>query len=151
MSHPQGFRSRARLSVQTAMRVASRAATRITALAATLAATLAVNLAATLVVTLALPGVAVAERPWKVLEDSFEVSSSSVRMPDRSSGALSVLDCDGCRAGSYGFADDAQFSVAGTVVTYPEFLAAFRGGRYRSVYFDLRLESGEVSRVRIFP
>lgn len=125
MSHPQGFRCRPGL------------------LAATVAATLAV--------TLALPGVASAERPWKVLEDSFEVSASSVRLPDQSTGALSVLDCDGCRPGRFSLADDAQFSVAGKAVTYAELLAAFRGGRYRSVYFDLRLESGEVSRVRIFP
>jgi len=131
MSHPQGFPSRVRLNVQ----AATRGATAI----------------AMLVVILALPLVADAARPWKLLEDSFEVSASSIRLPDQRSGALSVLDCDGCRPGRFGLADDAVFSVAGKWVTYAEFLAAFRGGRYRSVYFDLRRESGEVSRVRIFP
>ena len=104
-----------------------------------------------LVAALALPVVAHAARPWKVLEDSYELSASSVRLPDQSSGALSVVDCDGCRTGRFGLADDAVFSVAGKAVSYTELLAAFRGGRYRSVYFDLRRESGEVSRVRIFP
>ena len=131
MSHPPGFPSRMSLN----LRAATRGATAIAAL----------------MVTLALPLVAGAARPWQVLEDSFEVSASSVRLPDQRSGALSVLDCDGCRTGRFGLADDAVFSVAGQWVTYAEFLAAFRGGRYRSVYFDLRRESGEVSRVRIYP
>ncbi len=98
-----------------------------------------------------LPPAAEAARPWRVLEDSFELAASNVRLPDRASGALQVLECDGCKAGRFGLADDARFSVAGEVVTYSELLTAFRGGRYRSVYVDVRRGVGEVSRVRIFP
>ncbi len=89
--------------------------------------------------------------PWQVLEDSFELSANFLRLPDSATGSLQVMDCDGCKAGRFRLADDARFSVAGRAVTYAELLIAFRGGRYRSVYIDLRRDGGEVSRVRIFP
>jgi hypothetical protein len=99
----------------------------------------------------ALPPAAQAARPWRVLEDSFELPASVLRLPGSATGSLQVLECDGCKAGRYRLADDASFSVAGKTVPYTELAAAFRGGRYRSVYFDLRRDSGEVSRLRIFP
>jgi hypothetical protein len=106
---------------------------------------------ALLLAVLVAPVTADAARPWRVLEDSFELSANALRLPDRASGSLQVLECDGCKAGRFPLAEDASFSVAGKAVSYAELLAAFRGGRYRSVYFDLRREGGEVSRVRIFP
>lgn len=95
--------------------------------------------------------VAMAQGPWVIEEDSVEITSSHLRLPSTDQGTVTILDCVGCRAGSYRLADDARIEFRGQPVSLADLRSALAGGRYHSVFIGIRRTSGEISRLRVYP